>query len=242
MFRPYYTPVWFNGWDIVFEGIIVLIALLIAAYSWKAYKLNKENRFAYFSLALLLIALGLGLKIITGSITYFGPARDAALETLRPLAGEHLEFTHLLYRTGFFLQMVPVLGALLLIFFVSQKPRDRLHKYYELSQMALFVYLIMLISVVSNFKYFVFYLTSAVLLGLITLNYYKNYLNSNQNPNAFRVMSAFLIMFFANIFFIFVFLVEDFYVIAEVLLLVGFLVLLYTYYKITQIKNTPLKK
>ncbi|MDO8656133.1 MAG: hypothetical protein Q7K45_02760, partial [Nanoarchaeota archaeon] len=143
---------------------------------------------------------------------------------------------------GFFLQMVPVLGALLLIFFVSQKPRDRLHKYYELSQMALFVYLILLISVVSNFKYFVFYLTSAVLLGLITLNYYKNYLNSNQNPNAFRVMSAFLIMFFANIFFIFVFLVEDFYVIAEVLLLVGFLVLLYTYYKITRIKNTPLKK
>src|SRR3989338_7144955 len=236
MFRPYYTPVWLNGWDIVFEGIIVLIALLIAAYSWKAYKLNKENRFAYFSLALLLIALGLGLKIITGSITYFGPARDAALETLRPLAGEHLAFTHLLYRTGFFLQMVPVLGALLLIFFVSQKPRDRLHKYYELSQMALFVYLILLISVVSNFKYFVFYLTSAVLLGLITLNYYKNYLNS-QNQNAFSVMTAFLIMLLGNLFFIFVFLVEEFYVIGEVLLLAGFLVLLYTYYKITQFKK-----
>lgn len=238
MFRPYYTPVWFNGWDIVFEGIIVLIALLIATYSWKAYQLNKENRFAYFSLALLLIALGLGLKIITGSITYFDPARDVALKTLRPLAGEHLEFTPLLYRTGFFLQMVPVLGALLLIFFVSQKPRDRLHKYYELSQIALFVYLILLISVVSNFKYFVFYLTSAVLLGLITLNYYKNYLNS-RNTNAFRVMTAFLILLFANIFFVFVFLVEEFYVLAEVLLLLGFLVLLYTYYKITKLKNNP---
>lgn len=236
MFRPYYTPIWFNGWDIVFESIIVLIALLIAAYSWKAYKLNKENRFAYFSLALLLIALGMGLKIITGSITYFDPAKDVALETLRPLAGEHLEFTPLLYRLGFFLQMVPVLGALLLIFFVSQKPRDRLHKYYELSQIALFAYLILLISVVSNFKYFVFYLTSAVLLGLITLNYYKNYLNSG-NTNAFRVMVAFLIMLFANIFFVFVFLVEEFYVIAEVLLLTGFLVLLYTYYKITQLKK-----
>lgn len=238
MFRPYYTPTWFNGWDIVFEGIIVLIALLIAAYSWKAYQLNKENRFAYFSLALLLIALGMGLKIITGSITYFGPARDAALETLRPLAGAHLEFTPLLYRTGFFLQMVPVLGALLLIFFISQKPRDRLHKYYELSQIALFVYLILLISVVSNFKYFVFYLTSAVLLGLITLNYYKNFLN-RRNANAFRVMAAFLILLFANIFFVFVFLAEQFYVVAEVLLLAGFLVLLYTYYKITRIKTKP---
>lgn len=237
MFRPYYTPVWFNGWDILFESIIVLIALLIAAYSWKAYRLNKENRFAYFSLALLLIALGMGLKIITGSITYFDPARDAALGTLRPLAGEHLEFTPLLYRLGFFLQMVPVLGALLLIFFVSQKPRDRLHKYHEMSQIALFVYLILLISVVSNFKYFVFYLTSAVLLGLITLNYYQNYLNSNHNTNAFRVMTAFLILLFANLFFIFVFLVEEFYVVAEILLLLGFLTLLYTYYKITKLKK-----
>jgi len=89
---------------------------------------------------------------------------------------------------------------------------------------------------VSNFKYFVFYLTSAVLLGLITLNYYKNYLNS-QNQNAFRVMTAFLIMLLGNLFFIFVFLVEEFYVIGEVLLLAGFLVLLYTYYKITQFKK-----
>lgn len=237
MFRPYYTPVWFNGWDIVFEGIIVLIAVLIAAYSWKAYKLNQENRFAYFSFALILIASGYGLKIITDALLYFTSARDVALETLRPLAGVHLEFTPLLYRSGFFLQMVPVLGALLLIFFVSQKPRDRLHKYYELSQIALFAYLILLISVVSNFKYFVFYLTSAVLLGLITLNYYKNYLNSNRNQNAFRVMTAFLIMLFANIFFIFVFLVEEFYALAEVLLLLGFLVLLYTYYKITKLKK-----
>ena len=234
MFRPYYTPVWFNGWDIVFEGIIVLIALLIAAYSWKAYKLNKENRFAYFSLALLLIALGIGLKIITGAITYFDPARDAALETLRPLAGEHLEFTPLLYRTGFFLQMVPVLGALLLLFFISQKPRDRLHKYHEVSQIALFAYLILLISVVSNFKYFVFYLTSAVLLGLITLNYYKNYLNSDRNPNTFRVMSAFLILLASNLFFVFVFLIEEFYVVAELLMLAAFLVLLYTHYQITK--------
>ncbi len=217
----------------MFEGIIVLIALLIAAYSWKAYRLNKENRFAYFSLAFLLIALGVGLKIVTNSIVYFDPAKEIALGTLRPLAGAHLEFTPLLYRVGFFLQMVPVLGALLLIFFISQKPRDRLHKYYEVSQMALFAYLILLISVVSNFKYFVFYLTSAVLLGLIALNYYKNYLNS-QNKNALLVVMAFLIMLAGNFFFVFVFLIEEFYVMGEVLLLAGFLVLLYTYYKITK--------
>ena len=236
MFRLYYTPAWFNGWDIVFEGIILLIALLIAAYSWKAYRLNKENRFVYFSLAFLLIALGFGLKIMTNAISYFTPVRDAARDALGPLAGAHLEFTPLLYRTGFFLYMVPVLGALLLIFFVSQKPRDRLHKYYELSQIALFVYLILLISIVSNFKYFVFYLTSAVLLGLITLNYYKNYLNSN-NRNAFRVTMSFLVLLLSNIFFVFVFLVEEFYVLAEVLHLLGFLMLLYTYYKITKLQQ-----
>src|SRR3989344_7813323 len=236
MFRLFNTPVWFHGWDILVEAVILLVVLLIAAYSWRIYKFNNENRFAYFSLAFIFLALGLLFEMLTSGIVYFTPVRDVAADVLRPVAGPRLVFSGLLYRGGFFLQMAPILGAWLLIFFISQKPRERLRKFYELSQIALFVYLILLISIVSNFKYLVFYLTSAVLLGLITLNYYKNYLNS-QNQNAFRVMTAFLIMLLGNLFFIFVFLVEEFYVIGEVLLLAGFLVLLYTYYKITQFKK-----
>src|SRR3989338_8300051 len=119
--------------------------------------------------------------------------------------------------------MVPMLGGWLLMFFISQKSRARLRKFYEVSQIALFIYLIVLVSIVSNFKYFVFYLTSAVLLTLIVLNYYKNYLNTNKNKNTLRVMWAFLLILGSQIAFVFVFVWEELYVVAEILFLLGFL-------------------
>jgi hypothetical protein len=228
MYRLFFTPVWFNGWDLVFEAVGMVVAMLIAAYSYRVYSLNKENRFAYFSLAFLLVALGLLFKITTSGILYFTPIRDVAADALRPIAGEHLQFSSLLYRAGFFLQMVTHLGAWLLIFFISQKPRQRLRKYYEVSQIALFIYLVLLISIVANFKFFVFYLTGSVLLGLIVLNYYKNYLN-RKNTNTLKVMFAFLFILLSNIFFVFVFLSRHLYVLGELFLLLGFLLLLLTY-------------
>ena len=232
MFRLFNTPVWFHGWDIMVEAVILLVVLLIAAYSWRIYKFNNENRFAYFSLAFIFLALGLLFEMLTSGIVYFTPVRDVAADVLRPVAGPRLVFSGLLYRGGFFLQMAPILGAWLLIFFISQKPRERLRKFYELSQIALFVYLILLISIVSNFKYFVFYLTSAVLLGLIVLNYYKNYLENN-NQHTYRIMLAFLLILASNILLVFVFLVPSLYVLGEIVALAGFLLLLYTYNSIT---------
>lgn len=231
MYRLFFTPGWFNGWDILIEVVSLIVAFLIAGYSWRAFRISKENKFAYFSFAFLLVAMGFFFKIFTSGILYYSPVRDIAVEVLRPVVGTHLQFTHILYRAGFFLQMVPMLGAWLLIFFISQKSRARLKKFYEVSQIALFIYLILLISVVSNFKFFVFYLTSAVLLGLIVLNYYKNYLNT-ENKNTRKVMLSFLFIFLGNIFLIFIFLSEGLYVLGEILILIGFLILLYTYNKI----------
>ncbi len=229
MFRLFYTPGWFNGWDIVVEGISLIIALLIATYSWRIYSLNKENRYGYFSLAFLFVALALGAKAFTSSLLYFTPIRDVAADVLRPIAGQGLSLTPLYYRAASFVQMVSMLGAWLLIFFISQKSRARLRKFYEISQIALFIYLVLLISIVANFKYFVFYLTSSIILALIVLNYYKNYLNTNKNKSAWLVMFSFFFILMGNISFIFVFLVPVLYVIGEIVSLIGFLMLLYTY-------------
>lgn len=235
MFRLFPTPAWFNGWDIVFGVIIFLVALLIAGYSWRIFRIHKENRFAYFALAFIMITASLFFKLTTNGILYFEPIRDTAANVLQPIAAPNTILADLFYRLGFFLEMAPMLGGLLLIYLISQKKRERLNKYYEISQIALFIYLVLLISIVSNFTFFVFYLTSTVLLSFIVLNYYKNYLNNNNN-NTFRVMLAFLLAMFANIFFIFVFIWEGFYFFGETLLLIGFLILLSTYSKIMRSK------
>lgn len=232
MFRLFYTPEWFNGYDLLFEGIILIIALLIAGYSWRIYWLNKENKFAYFSLAFILVSMSLAFKMLSSSVLYSFPLRETAAQVLAPITGPGLRYTGLFYGAAFLLHMASMLGAWLLIFLVSQKSRSRLRKFHEVSQIALFVYLVLLISVVSNFKYFVFYLTASVLLGLIVLNYYKNYLNTGKNCNAFMVMLAFLFILAGNLFQVFVYLNNSLYVVGEVMLLVGFLILLYTYRKI----------
>lgn|SRR3989338_782140 len=234
MLRLFSTPQWFQGWDIIFDVVSLIVAFLIAAYTYRLYRVQRENRLAYFSFAFLLVALGFLAKAFTSSVVYFFPVRETVLDVLRPAVGARLIYTNLYYRAAFFIQMLSLLGAWLLIFFISQKPRDRLRKYYEVSQIALFVYLLFLISVFSNVRYYVFYLTSSVLLGLIVLNYYKNYLNTDKNWNSFLVMLSFLLILAGNLLFVFVFLIPGIYVLGEALILGGFLALLYTYRKVTR--------
>ncbi|HIJ10456.1 TPA: hypothetical protein HA278_00235 [Candidatus Woesearchaeota archaeon] len=224
---------WFQGWDLVFDFVGLIVALLIAGYSWRLYKVNGQNKFAYFAFAFVLIAIGLLSKVFTDSVIYFKPIRDVTAVVLAPVAGKGLSLSQLYYRSGFFIQMVSMLGAWLLIFFISQKSRQRLRRFHEISQIGLFVYLVLLVSVVSNFNAAVFYLTSSVLLGIIVLNYYKNYLNTNRNKNAFNVMVAFMFILVGNLFLVFVFLQEALYVVGEFFMLVGFLLILQTYHKVT---------
>ncbi|MBI2124997.1 hypothetical protein HYV87_05130 [Candidatus Woesearchaeota archaeon] len=231
MFRLFFTPGWFNGYDLLFDSIGLVVALLIAAYSWRVYQLHQENRFKYFSLAFLLVSISFGFKIFTSGVLYYFPVRETVAQVLRPAAGAGLKYSALFYRAGFFLQMASMLGAWLLIFLISQKSRARLTKFYEVSQIGLFVYLVLLISVVSNFEYVVFYLTSSVLLALIVLNYYKNYLTTGK-ANALMVLTAFLFILAGNLFLVFVFMESSFYAVGELFMLVGFLLLLYTYRKV----------
>ncbi|MBU0470969.1 MAG: hypothetical protein KKA62_06065 [Nanoarchaeota archaeon] len=234
MFRLFFTPGWFNGYDLLFDGIVLVIALLIAAYSWRIYRIHKTNRFAYFSLAFIMVALSLAFKMFTNSVLYSFPVRETMALVLSPAVGEGLRYSDLFYRAGFFLQMAFMLGAWLLIFLISQKSRNRLNTFHELTQIGLFVYLVLLISVISNFKFVVFYLTSAVLLGLIVLNYYKNCLNVGKKKNASRVLVAFLFLLFGYLSWVFVFLYGSLYAIGELFMLIGFLLLLYTYRKIVK--------
>lgn len=231
MYRLFFTPTWFSGVDIIFDTIGLLITFLLAAYSWRIYRINKENIFAYLSFAFLLISIGLAASAFTQGVLGFKPLRDIAADVLAPVTGPRLSLSHLYYRAAFFIQMASMLGAWLLIFFVSQKPRARLRKFYEITQIGLFIYLMFLISVVSNFKYVVFYLTSSVLLALIVLNYYKKYLNT-QNKKTLLVMFSFLFILLGNLFLVFVFTSANWYVVGEALVLAGFLLLLYIYHSI----------
>ena len=153
MFRLFLTPEWFEGVDLIFNAVSLMVAMLIAGYSWKVYRISKENRFSYFSLAFVMVSFSLLMNIITQGLNYYTPWRDTAAAILVPIVGaasRGASYSELFYRSGFFLSMVGMLGAWLLIFFISQKRTGRLKRYYDVSQISLFVYLILLICIDSK--------------------------------------------------------------------------------------------
>ena len=235
MFTLFQTPVWFQGLDLVFDLIAVLITLTITLYSSRIYHLSGEKKFFYFAVAFGLMSLGFVSKLITFSVIYAASAKFAVARTIEVVSGlpqgVGLSYRNLLYRAGFFLQMAATMGSLLLLYLLSQKARDRLNKMYEVSQIGLFTYLILLLAVVSTFEYRVFYLTNLVMLGLIVMHYYKNYLMS-RSKHALRVMWSFGSLMIAQVFFLFIFVMPGLYFIGELFTLLGFGLILYTYVSI----------
>ncbi len=231
MFTLFETPAWFAGFDLALDAVAFLITLVISSYSFRLFRLSQNRKYGYFSLAFALMSLAFLFKLVTYAIVYSSASQVVAATTIATVAGldgVNLSLRNLLYRFGFFVQMAATLGSLLLLFLISQTSRDRLKKFYEVSQIALFSYFVVLLSIVSTFKYFVFYLTSFVLLALIVLNYYQNYLR-RKTRNAKLVMWAFICLFIAQFFFIFVFSADWFYFIAEIFTILGFAIIAYVY-------------
>ena len=245
MFTLFEIPTWFAGFDLALDTIAFLITLVISSYSFKLFKLNENRKFGYFSLAFALMSLAFLFKLVTYGIVYSSASQVVAattIEAVTGMGGVNLSLRNLLYRTGFFVQMAATLGSLLLLFLISQTSRDRLTKFYEVSQIGLFSYFVILLSIVSTFKYTVFYLTSFVLLSLIVLNYYKNYL-TKKSANSLRVFVAFICLMIAQFFFIFVFAANWFYFVAEIFTLIGFAIIAAVYMQVSRIqgrsKNQP---
>jgi hypothetical protein len=236
MFTLFETPAWFAGYDLLLDAIAFFITLIISSYSFKLFRLNSERKFGYFSLAFALMSIAFLFKFITYAVVYSSASQVVAaltIESVTGIGGVNISLRNLLYRFGFFVQMAATLGSLLLLFLISQTSRDRLNKFYEVSQIGLFSYFVLLLSIVSTFRYTVFYLTSLVLLSLIVLNYYKNYLTKG-TANSLRVLIAFVCLMIAQFFFVFVFWINSFYFIAEVFTLIGFAIIAFVYMQVNR--------
>src|SRR3989344_2629629 len=101
MFELFFVPKWFYGIDAVLEGIVVIVALLIAGYAYKVYKKLNERKFKFFSLAFLLIGLSFLAKIFTHLVIVSQTIRDLAVGTMQ-ISLTNTNVSDLFYRFGFF--------------------------------------------------------------------------------------------------------------------------------------------
>ena len=204
------------GIDSIVELLIIVIASIIAYYSYKIYKLINDKDYRLFSWAFLSLAVSFIFKILSNLTIYYSITIERAnliFTLVHELeAIEQVNFLSLiLYKTTL------ILGFLIL-FFIITKTNDK-------QKRLLFIYLSAVAVLFSIYFDFVLHLTAVFLLFSITDYFYQNY-KKLKNNNAFLVFIGFVIILVSQIFFIFEPINLWIYLISELLILVGFLCLL----------------
>ncbi len=219
-----YTPKWFYGKDIAIDIFSILVLFLIAFFSIKFYRINKKNKnHLYLSLSYILLGLSFVFKILTNFTIYY-----VALETRNigfvQFTYNALKSTDTLFFTGFLLYRLFTLVGLVILYSIYYKSKSK-------SNFLLLLYLVSILVYFSQSAYYIFHLTSLILLSLITLYYFRTYKKS-KNTNTQLVSISFFIITISQIIFILIKYNPFYYVLAESLQLIGYVLLLITFTKV----------
>ncbi|MFH1210448.1 MAG: hypothetical protein V1645_00890 [archaeon] len=223
MIKVVFSPSWFMGIDNIFELITIIVTLLIAIYSWKVYKFSKESIHKYFSYAFFMISLSYIIKILMDISIYY-PTTKIVQVGLLTVITHTFQKLDIFYTVGFFVSRLLLMLGMVGIFLVLERKGD---KYYAF----LLVYLAFVAALFGNFLFHIFHITTALLLLLIFIHYYNNYVEC-RSRNVLLVALSFLLIFISQIIFITVQLHPVLYVVAESVQLLGYLILLYLFISI----------
>ncbi len=223
MIELIYSPKWFYGKDILIDIISIFVLLLISYFSMKYYKINSKNKnYIFFASSFWVIALAFIFKIITNFTLYYNIVQTKHLGLLT-VAYNTLQSSNILFSAGFLLYRILMLIGLFMLYSLYAKNKT--------PNIILTVYFILVLSYFSMSTYYVFHATALIILLIITFQYWKNYKKEKQ-PNNKWLLYSFLLISLSQILFIFIGVTTLFYVIAELIQLLGYIVLLITFFKV----------
>ena len=214
-----FSPEWFYGFDSVIELIATIVSVLLVYYSYKCFKLTRENKYLYFSTAFLSITFAFIAKIL-GTLAIYKPTiTRTALggmihKTFAGMTPYSINAIALIVHFFFML-----LGFMVLFLIISKLT------WKNQRVILLLAYFVLIAAWLSVVHYQLFYATTFVLLLLITYSYYQNYREVKSEKARF-VTIAFGIILVSQAFFIFVVYSRIIYVLAELIQLLGFVYLL----------------
>src|SRR3989338_672756 len=224
MIQVVYTPQWFYSKDLLIDTVSAFVLLLIASFAVRYYKLNKKNKnYLYLAGSFFLIAMSFLFKILTNFTIYYKVFVTRHLGNYI-LTYPTIQVSNILFIVGYLLFRLLTLLGLYMLYSIYQKNQSK-------SNIYLIVFFILILTYFSELEYFIFHIVALALLALITLQYYKTY-RKNKQPASKFVTASFAIIGVSQIFSIFVFYNNVYYVIAELIQLVGYLILLMTFIRV----------
>ena len=210
-------PTWFWGYDIIFSVVSILTTLLIMFLSFKAYKMTKDSKYKFFSLAFLFISLAhLAFSFFNAVIIFH--LSNRLYNILQS------------FDIGFFIYLFLTLLAYIILIIIVYKIDDN-------RIIALLLSLTLLFVLFANQHILKFHIISLVLLAFLALQFYSNF-KEKANKNAKLVFISFYLLLTSEVFFLVnLYTNEYLYVVAQLIQLIGYLVLFYMFMRVLTYGN-----
>lgn len=219
MVQVVFSPKWFWGKDIFIDSIALLVLLSIAIFATKYYRIKKSKNYFYLALSFYLISLSFFSKILINFTIYYQVLHTQMIGSIE-YAQVILKSSEILAVSGLFFYRLFTLLGLFLLYSIYEKQSK--------ANIVLMIYFIIISILFSKEEYYIFYLTSFIFLGVISNRYYQNY-KDNKEKTSGMLAASFSLITLSQIFFIFVNFTKHFYVVGEVIQLLGYILLLATF-------------
>ena len=216
-----FSPKWFWGKDIFIDLIGIFVLVLIAVFSMRYYRLKKNKNYLYLALSFYIIALAFMSKILT-NFTLYHKVLETTTIGLFTITYTRIKNSEILFYIGFlFYRLFYLFGAYLLYAIYEKQSKPNM-------VLVSFFIIVSTFFSVSPFSYYIFHISSLMLLGIVTYKYYNTY-RKNKHPATRMLASSFAVISSSHLFFMLVNAEKNFYVAAEILQLIGYVALLITF-------------
>ena len=218
------TPQWFYGKDLMIDVVSVFVLSLIAFFSIRYYKINRKNKnHLYLAVSFFLIAVSFLAKILTNFTLYYHIFETKTFG-LYTLTYHTIKASAILFDIGYLFYRILMLLGLYMLYSIYYKDQPK-------SNIFIIAFFILISTYFSQAAYSTFHLTALAFLALITLHLYKNF-RKNRQFTAKLLASSFAIISVSQVFFMSATFNNLLYVIAEAIQLIGYLILLITFFKV----------
>ena len=219
MVQVVFSPKWFWGKDIFIDSIAAFVLILIAVFVTRYYRLKKSRNYLYFAISFYLIALSFLSKILINFTIYYQVLHTQVVGSMQ-YTQVILKSSEILSMSGLFFYRLLTLAGLFMLYSIYEKQSK--------ANILLMAFFIITSVLFSNEGYYIFYILSFILLGIISNRYYQNYRN-NKKKETRMLAASFGIITLSQLFFMIVNFRLYFYVVGEIIQLAGYIVLLITF-------------
>ncbi|MEK6945547.1 MAG: hypothetical protein AABW63_02025 [Nanoarchaeota archaeon] len=209
----------FYGADSLIDLLIVLTCFLVATQSSRIYSITKEKNYRIFSWAFLTIGVAFIFKILTNLTSYY----YAVIRQTHFFAfiAEQLARMQVFY----FVVFTTYCSLLILGFLTLLLATSRIE---SKEGMVGFLYLSVFTIVFSIYFYSVFHLALFIIILFLLSHFYHNY-RETKSSNSLKILIAFILILISNFVGLFDDITPLMYLADELLLLVGFSIILITH-------------